>query len=374
MRVLAISPVTWPTRGGLSTVVHSLQEAAERVGDTWILIRPVGSISEEGPDPYALSICMPKSSEVDGIFARLRAVLLRFRAIVVLRRIVKQHDINLIHVHFPMHFLWPTAFIGVPTVITFHGSDVERFIEKKPSLGLSRLVHHARRLITVSSFLRHEIVGVFPGLNEKIIVIHNGRGPVVTEEPMPRRESNGQFNLLFVGDLLPVKGADILPAALRRLDQHVDFNITLIGDGELRNVIEPTIVGLLRDGHCHFLGEVAPEVVRHEMRRADVLILPSRREGLGNVILEAMEHGCVVVASRVGGIPEIVKDGETGILVNAADAASLAEGLLKVYESEELRNTIRRKAAQFINNFPDWDETYAQYKHIYMMESRTRKT
>ena len=153
-------------------------------------------------------------------------------------------------------------------------------------------------------------------------IVHYGIVPGPQPPPPP-----GAPRLAVVGRLVPIKGHAILLEALAAARARVPaLTLEVAGDGpldgELRGLAERHGVA----DAVTFLGRVAP--VAPVLERAEIVVVPSLGEGFGMVALEAMERGRPVVASAVGGLPEIVEDGRTGLLVPTGDAASLAAALV----------------------------------------------
>jgi glycosyltransferase involved in cell wall biosynthesis len=132
-----------------------------------------------------------------------------------------------------------------------------------------------------------------------------------------------------VGRLIPIKGHDVLLRALAvAREQLPDLTLELAGDGPLEPELRASVTRLGLDDAVAFLGRVA--LAGPVFERAEVVVVPSFGEGFGLVALEAMERGRPVVASDVGGLPEIVDDGRTGVLVPSGDADALAEAIVSV--------------------------------------------
>jgi len=155
-------------------------------------------------------------------------------------------------------------------------------------------------------------------------IVHYGivPGPPPTDPPAEPR-------LAVVGRLIPIKAHDVLLAALTRVREELrEATLEIAGDGPLDAELRATVARLgLRDA-VSFLGRVAPAAPVFE--RSAVVVVPSRGEGFGMVALEAMERGRAVVASDVGGLPEIVEDGVTGIVVPPDEPEALAAALLEL--------------------------------------------
>ena len=136
----------------------------------------------------------------------------------------------------------------------------------------------------------------------------------------------GAPRLAVIGRLVPIKGHDVLLRAVAAVRSDLPgITLEIAGDGPLEQELRSTAARLGLDGVASFLGRVAPAAPVFE--RAEVVVVPSFGEGFGMVALEAMERGRPVIASAVGGLPEIVEDGRTGLLVPVGDAEALARAI-----------------------------------------------
>jgi glycosyltransferase involved in cell wall biosynthesis len=148
----------------------------------------------------------------------------------------------------------------------------------------------------------------------------------------------------FVGNMVEEKGPDVLVDAIHgRSDALRELNVIFVGDGELTDKLKQRVAQLGLSAKVRFLGRQAPDTIPLWISAADMLCLPSRREGCPNVVLEALAAGRPVIASKVGGVPELLND-QNGIMVPAGDpvalAIGLAEGLHRSWNSAELRGSV----------------------------------
>jgi glycosyltransferase involved in cell wall biosynthesis len=235
------------------------------------------------------------------------------------RRAARSAD--LVHAHW-LQSAAPAFSSGRPVVVTLHGSDVE--LARRAAAVARPLLRRARAVIAVSESLAAEARRLGAG---HVDVIPNGIDvpPEVGEEAEPPE-------VLFVGRLLPEKGVDDLLAAADGLE------LVVVGDGPLRDRVPGA------------LGFLPREELARRYARAAVVVCPSRREGFGVVCAEAMAHGRPVVASAVGGLAELVVDGETGLLVAPGDRAALRTALDRLLTDRELRRRLgtagRRRIAE----------------------------
>ncbi len=221
---------------------------------------------------------------------------------------------HLVHAHF--HALPAARLAGVPVRIAHHHGFNE-FRSGGLFGAADRTVQRAAsRHVAISAGLARYLEQT-EGLRGPFDVVHYGiaAGPVPSPPPAEPR-------LAAVGRLIPIKGFDVLWGAFARARSQVPgLTLELAGSGPL----EAQLRASAPDG-VTLLGRVAPAAP--VLERAAVVVVPSRGEGFGMVALEAMERGRAVIASDVGGLPELVRDGENGVVVPVEDESALAEAIV----------------------------------------------
>jgi glycosyltransferase involved in cell wall biosynthesis len=251
--------------------------------------------------------------------------------VTALRRAAR--DADLVHANWLAGAL-VARMSGKPFVVTLHGSgSAGRFDDLSlaaRSPGLVRwALAPARAVICVSEALAEAMhsIGV-----EHVNVVPSGvdvpAAVVAPDEP--------PF-VLYVGRLADEKGVDVLAEAAR------DLPLVVVGDGPLRHLFPGA------------LGFLSPAEVHAWYDRASVVVLPSRREGLGNVLLEAMAHGRAVVGSTVGGIPSVIDHGRNGLLVAPEDPSSLCHALELLLGDAQLRDRLGRAGRAAVARRASWD-------------------
>jgi glycosyltransferase involved in cell wall biosynthesis len=155
--------------------------------------------------------------------------------------------------------------------------------------------------------------------------------------------------LLAVGQLKEKKGFDYLLEACRTLlDQRIEFDCSIVGEGPMRNALEAKIAELSLQDHVALLGGLPHNVLIERYSEATIFVLPcvtatdGDRDGIPNVILEAMAMGLPIVSTRHSGIPEAVEHGRTGLLVPPRDSRALADALARLIADENLRVRLGR--------------------------------
>ena len=233
-----------------------------------------------------------------------------------------------------------TKFLGAKTIIHLHGGEFETFYSKECS---ERKKQHIRATfdmadrIIVLSKSSLECVNTIVNNVDKVCIVYNA-SPEIT---LPKRSSE-QKNILFLGRLSQNKGVeDLIDAFAKITSTHPDIQLQLAGDGDITRYKTQAIqLGIA--SRVDFLGWISGEAKRQCLANATIYCLPSYHEALGMGILEAMSANVVVVATNVGGIPDVIENGKEGILVEAGNVDALAIALSTMLENDELR-------AQYVN-------------------------
>jgi len=210
-----------------------------------------------------------------------------------------------------------------PVVVTNHGSGKLGAIEVMRKLPLGKLGLRALRsatLVALTDAMAEEMRG--EGLAPQAVIPN---GIEIPPEPLEPRERNA----LFIGRLDPIKGLDTLSQAAKLLP---DVRVYVVGDGPLRSQLGPPLVlhGPAQD-------------VRPWLRRAGVFVLPSRAEGFGLALLEAMAHGCACVATEVDGSRALLQDG-AGVLVPPDDPTALASAIRRLLDHPDAARALGARA------------------------------
>jgi glycosyltransferase involved in cell wall biosynthesis len=259
-----------------------------------------------------------------------------------------------------------------PVVVTVWGSDLA--LLRVPALGgmARRLLTRAARVVAVSETMARALVAL--GLPAERVCV------VLTAIDPPAAPAEGKEELrralglpaahtlaLFLGRLSPVKGPDVLLEAVGRLAaRHPEATFVFAGDGQLRGPLQEAARRLGVERQVRFVGQVPREDVPAYLTACDLLALPSRSEGLPHAVLEAMAFGLPVVASAVGGVPEVVQDGVTGALVPPEDPAALADALSPLLAEPDRRQRYAEAARRaFAAREHTWPRVARQLDEIY---------
>jgi glycosyltransferase involved in cell wall biosynthesis len=252
-------------------------------------------------------------------------------------------DADLVHANWLAGAL-VARFAGRPVVVTLHGSGTAgRFSDLGLAEGSPRVVRWllrpARAVIAVSQVLAEAMraAGV-----ENVHEI-----PYGVEIPAQVGPEDEPPAVLFAGRLSPEKRIDVVAAATEGLPRIV------AGDGPLRSLL-PDALGFVPQAELFPLYE-----------RAAVVLLVSEREGLPNVVLEAMARGRTVVSTPVGGIPSVIEDGVTGFLVPIGDVAATRAAIERALGDPELRRRVGAAARERVSEYCSWDRVTERTLEIY---------
>lgn len=229
-------------------------------------------------------------------------------------------------------------------------------IERWGSRGAAAVIALTPRLagLARAGGVPGERVVVIPsGVREALFTVPDALIDPVPDVPRPR--------VLFLGRLHRQKGVDTLLAAVAKVP---DVRLVVAGDGPLRGELERRAVALGIADRVRWLGFVAHDDVPALLRSADVLAMPSTYEELGTALVEAMYAGLPIVASRTGGIPDLVTDGADGLLVGSADPDALAGALERLLRQPDLAARLGAAAARRVRDYR-WDRLADRVLEVY---------
>jgi len=386
MNITMVTPTYPPTQGGVQTQVNLLVEALNRRGyKIAVITEGVG----EAPDV--------ERKEGIAIF-RLRPPLIKLdpwrsysfirRNINVIKAIVKKEKTDVIHVQHANRSFGYTCllkkYFTIPIVSTIHVSwlgdplyrewrmdikePVRRALKLLPGLWFDRQsIMSADFVITISKHFEKVCKGIRE--DERVATIPNAID-LKQFNPDAKTSSNifnsGGYSILCPGRISPEKGQIHLVRALKIINNSNKFHISFMGasNPKERKKLERE-ASRLKLGDCvHFIPPQPYDKVSRFYNDADLIVLPSTSEGLPLAIIENMALGNVVIASNVGGIPELIEHKETGLLVPPKNPKALAEMIIKILEDWKLRNKIEKNAIKRVMDY-DIEKTTSEVERIY---------
>jgi len=279
------------------------------------------------------------------------------------------------------HQIIPTGLLAIghrcPVVVTAHGSDAYDYPYRNNAFQrvAKKVLADADRVVAVSRFIatHAERLGA-----SKVQVVFNGADPAVffpADRALARKKLKIPADrnvVVYVGYLGEAKGIFDLAIALRQL-RELSPLILVAGSGEQELAMGEEL--RRHDIDHRFFGVLNQIDVAELVAASDIVTLPSHREGLPTTICEAMLSGRTVVATAVGGVPEIVSDGVTGFLVPPKEPATLAVALRDVFVNPHLRDDVGRKAYDYASSHLTWSANAAEYDRIFreLVDRRAQK-
>jgi teichuronic acid biosynthesis glycosyltransferase TuaC len=281
------------------------------------------------------------------------APFLLYRAVLSqVERLRRERGFDLIDAH----YFYPDGVaaamlgrrLGVPVVITARGTDINLIAQHRiPRRMIRWAASQAGAVVAVSQALKEKLAAL--GVErERIHVLRNGVD-LELFHPEGRDEVRADLalrrpTLLSVGNLLAFKGHGVVVEALSLLQE---YELVIAGDGPDRAAFEALARQCGVSGRVRFTGPLSQQDLRRYYCAADALVLASSREGWPNVLLEAMACGTPVIATEVGGVPEIVTSGSAGTVVKERSARALARAVRELFARPPERAATRRFAEQF---------------------------
>ena len=278
---------------------------------------------------------------------------------------------DILHVHWPFpHGIFgyfASKVRGSKVILQFHGAELllmNQFGFVKPVLRA--LLKRSDGVIANSSFTARKVREIY---ETEVAVIPFG---AAVQEMEGQDKLVSEKRILYLGRLIERKGVEYLVRAMPIVrSMGVDAKLTIAGDGHARASIQRTIAEEQIGDRVEMAGKVSDEQKRALYRDCDVFVLPAivdsrgDTEGLGVVLLEALSYQKPVIASKVGGIPDVIRDGETGLLVPEKDPQALAETIARVLSDGDLAASLGERGYQYAKRIFDWDRVVGEMIGLY---------
>jgi colanic acid/amylovoran biosynthesis glycosyltransferase len=257
-----------------------------------------------------------------------------------------------------------------PILTTFHGFDAN-LLPKLHGSDMYRELFHDGELFTVGSeFMQRQLFGLGAPL-DKIIKLPSGVD-LTRFKFCPPRKLSGEFRLLTVARLIEVKGIEyaLRAVALSRADLP-DLRYIIAGDGPLRPTLEALARNLSVDDIVIFKGAVSREEVEAELAASHVAVLPAvvaangEEEGQSLFVAEAQACGIPVVATNAGGVPESLRNGESGFLVPPRDADALGSAIITLAKDRARRERMGQAGRAFVQTYFNLEKQNDKLLEIY---------
>lgn len=298
---------------------------------------------------------------------------------VRMHEVVQSHGLDLLHVHYAIPHA-TSAWIAremlresghdIQVITTLHGTDITIVGQDRSFHAITKFsIERSDRITAVSQFLKDETFHAFGCAGCDVEVIHNFIDPALYDRarytPVLRDQMGrgGRRILMHVSNFRAVKRVRDVVRIFARVHAELPSTLVMVGDGPDRDDAEEEarLLGVERD--VHFLGKI--DRVAPLLASADLFLLPSDRESFGLSALEALASGVPVIGCNVGGLPEVVREGETGALRTPADVEGMSRAALEILREpgrwQAMSTLAERDArARFAR-----DAVVAQYESLY---------
>ena len=285
-----------------------------------------------------------------------------------LYRLLVRHDIHVVNIHYPIgyeiYFTVLRRLLRFKLVVSVHGTDLlpKRVPKNRYPKPLQLLVNSADWLVAPSRAMLNAVLTKFPQLQTKASAIHNAVDMTEFESDGPGELQRGQY-ILCIALHHPRKAIDVLIKAFKIFSQnHTEVELWLVGDGPVTGQLEELVHQLNLTEQVKFLGAQDRPSVRKLLHQCAFLVLSSRDEPFGIAILEAFASRKPVVASAVGGIPEIIADGKNGILVEPENPQALCDAMTSVWNDRELAERLACAGYVTVTQHFQWEAAAARYE------------
>ena len=384
MNIVMVTPTYPPTQGGVQTQVKLLAETLNKRGHkiTIITEKVVGVPNIEVKDGISIFRLTPAFIKLDP----WRSYFFIRRNINTIKLIMRGEKADVIHVHhanrsFAYAYLLK-KYSTIPIVSTIHVSWSGDPLYQEWKMNVKEPVRRGFKLLLGLWFDKQSIISadyvitISKHFEEVCKEIRGERGVTAipnaldlnqfTPAVRPAEFNRNDCKILCPARISPEKGQIYLIEALKIVNESKKSHVHFMGANEPkeRKKIESLTSKLKLENYVHFIPPRPYDQVPQYYKAADLVVLPSTSEGLPLAIIENMALGNVVIASNVGGIPELIEDGVTGLLVPPKNPEALAKAIINVLEDWKLRNKIKANAIKRAMDY-DIEKTVGEIEKIY---------
>ena len=297
---------------------------------------------------------------------------------VRMHEVVLTHELDLLHCHYAIPHA-TSAWIAremlreqkrdVKVITTLHGTDIT-IVGQDPSFNqITKFsIEKSDRLTAVSEFLRKETYNAFGCDKCDVAVIHNFIDPTVYDRskyPPTLKEQLGKTDalLMHISNFRRVKRVRDVVQIFARVNEKIPAKLVMVGDGPDRPEAEDEVRRHGLDSSVFFLGKL--DVVAPLLASADLFLLPTSSESFGLSALEALASGVPVIGARAGGLPEVVREGETGYLCEVGDVEAMSRAAISILSDREKWRSMSELGEEDARARFSLKEIVSQYEHLY---------
>lgn len=369
MKILVVTPYYYPEGGGLENYAHQVNK---RLNNKKFKILSI-SLGREN--------CNKNIERVRIIKKKYNFVIsntpVRIKFIFDILKLLKSGNFDLIHAHMPVPFAADMAMIAskikkIPLIITYHSSNLIKGINwidaiaKVYKLFEYFTLKNAVKIIAVAENIRYNLPII---IREKTEIITPG----VDTEIFRYRDYHNRVNnkILFIGGLEKaayMKGLDILLLAFKEITKVMsNIELAIAGSGNNRTHYKRYAEKLGVAKQVNFLGQLSAQQLAKEYQESKVVAIPTINEAEGSptVMFEAAACGTAIVASRIAGIPQVIKDGFNGLLVSPKNHKELKAAIIKVLKDKQLSQILGNNGYKLVKDKYTWEKIANRYEALY---------
>ena len=383
MKILLVPNSYPPQIGGLEFAVSNIAHEFIKKGNEVIIVTTSTNLKysmeleSSGISVYRIPFFLPRlitfldlKRFINSILRSLASVFLAPISFIRLFYIITRTTPHIVNLHYigenAVFCLLLKKLINFNFCVNVHGNDIDRHYKRTifSRYLTKKTLNNADLLLSNSSDILSKVNRIEPSTIENSYVVGNGVYPEEFSSCMKYHHSRKY--ILNVANFGQKKGQDILIRAFSLIQQRFpNMNLIFVGDGTELFKCSNLAKELKLSDSIEFLGKVSSFKIPSLLAGCELFVLPSRKEAFGIVVLEAMASKKPVVATRVGGVPEIIDDGINGILVEPENPEELAHGILMVLENEDLRKKLVRNGYNTVIERYTWPQIADKYIELY---------
>ncbi|KAA3632344.1 MAG: glycosyltransferase family 4 protein [Calditrichaeota bacterium] len=290
-----------------------------------------------------------------------------FSSMFLAKKYALEFKPDIVHVHYAGGYgIWGLHTDIRPTLVSVWGSDINESAKKFPNnYFIKKLLSKAAFVTSTSDSLKSNTIELLPSVKEKIITIPFGVRIPETQFEFPDSKNP---SAVYLKQLEPIYAPDLLIKATRKVvAKFPDFKLNIGGEGTMKQQLQDLIDSLKLNANVSIIGFYDNQKIYDLIKEQSFLVMPSLQEGFGVAAVEAFACSRPVVATNVGGIPEIVTDNQNGYLVEPNNVDALADAMIRMLSNRENMIKMGQNGYKVAKEKYDWEKSVAQMVELYEM-------
>lgn len=320
-------------------------------------------LDKEGVSVFVVQNNAPYGNK---LIAKIKGVRAAFRLFPFLYQVWKlAGKVDVIHVFansgwswqlFSAPVLWLAAFRNTPVIVNYRGGEAKTYFQQsirfvRPSMNLAHCI------VVPSGYLQQ----IFAEFGLKTEIIPN----IIDLNRFKSKKHPLRYHVVITRNLEPIYGIETAIDAISIVKQKIpQVRLTIAGSGPQENELKQKVEELNLKDNVGFSGKLSPDQVADLYRQADIMLNPTTVDNMPNSVLEAMASGVPVVSTNVGGVPYIVKDRQTALLVKAKDPVMMAENIIELFNDQALYRQLAENGLEEVKKY-SWSRVKKQWLTLY---------